>query len=356
MKRPGGIGIAIVCLGTIYGAVVLAPLLAPYDPDFQNRSHPFAPPTKLHFFDSRGRFHIRPFVYELLDSRGVPGVSVEDRSKPHPVRFLIKDHRYVGVGRAGFRLIGVEAPGSLFLLGTDGFGRDQFSRLLYGGRISLFSGLLAGFLSLWAGLLLGGAAGYYGGWVDEIIMRSAELFLAVPWLYCLLAIRAFLPLHMSQGQVFFTLILVIGLRGWARPARLFRGMVLSAKERDYVLAARGFGGRGFYLLRRHILPETHGVLMTQAAILIPQYVLAEVTLSFFGLGVAEPSPTWGNMLASLQRYSVLATYWWMCFPAIVLIPVFLSFHTLGNALHERLSVQRDHAPSNPDAVLIEGRA
>ncbi len=356
MKKPGKLVIAIVCLGAIHGAVVFAPLLAPYDPDYQNRSYPYAPPTRIHFTDSRGRFHIRPFVYELVDSHGVPGISVEDKSTPHPIRFLIRDRHHVGTGRAGFRLFAVDAPGSLFLLGTDGFGRDQFSRLLYGGRISLFSGLLAAFLSLGAGLLLGGAAGFHGGWVDETIMRFAELFLAVPWLYCLLAIRAFLPLHMSQSQVFFTLILVIGLRGWARPARLIRGVVLSAKERDYVLAARGFGGRSFYLLRRHILPETHGVLLTQAAILIPQYVLAEVTLSFLGLGVGEPSPTWGNMLASLQRYSVLATYWWMCFPAIVLIPVFLSFHTLGNALQDQLSLQRVYVPSNPDAVLIEGRS
>jgi peptide/nickel transport system permease protein len=111
-----------------------------------------------------------------------------------------------------------------------------------------------------------------------------------------------------------------------------------------------------YLLRRHILPHTYGILLTQAAILIPQYILAEVTLSFLGLGVSEPSPTWGNMLASLQRYSVLAAYWWMCLPAIVLIPVFISYYALGNALHERLFLEPRHAPPIPDTVLIEGRS
>ena len=342
MKIPSKIGTAIVCLGVIHFAIVFAGLLAPYDPEHQNRSYPFAPPTRLHFVDSHGKFHLRPFVYEMAGPEGTPGVSVEDKSKPHPIRFLIQESPKAGAGRARFHLIGVEAPGNLFLLGTDGFGRDQFSRLLFGGRISLFSGLLAALLALGVGLLLGGAAGFHGGWVDEIIMRGAELFLAVPWLYCLLAIRAFLPLHMSQGQVFFTLILVIGLRGWARPARMIRGVVLSAKERDYVLAARGFGGSGLYLLRRHILPHTYGVLLTQAAILIPQYVLAEVTLSFLGLGVGEPAPTWGNMLASLQHYHVLASYWWMSLPGLILIPLFLCYYLLADALHERLCAETPH--------------
>ena len=132
------------------------------------------------------------------------------------------------------------------------------------------------------------AAGYFGGWRDELLMRIAELFLALPWLYLLFAFRAFLPLAVSPFDSFLLVVLVIGMVGWARPARLVRGVVLSAKERDFVRAARGFGASDFYLLRRHILPETAGVLLTQAAILVPQFVLAEMTLSFLGLGVPEP--------------------------------------------------------------------
>ena len=198
------------------------------------------------------------------------------------------------------------------------------------------AGLLAAGLSLGLGLLLGAVAGFYGGWLDEILMRGAELFLALPWLYLLFAVRAFLPLHITPAQAFLLLITVIGLIGWARPARLIRGVVLSAKERDYVLAARGFGASDFYLLRRHILPQTFGVVLTQAALLIPQYILAEVTLSFLGLGVGEPVPSWGNMLGALQQYHVLASYWWMFIPGLVLIPVFLGYYTLANALHKRV--------------------
>src|SRR5882724_2379461 len=150
-------------------------------------------------------------------------------------------------------------------------------------------------LTLVIGAGIGAAAGYYGGWRADLLMRLAELFLALPWLYLLFAIRAFLPLALNPLQAFFLIVAVIAAVGWARPARLVRGIVLSAKERDFVRAARGFGASDLYLLRRHIFPETSSVLLTQAAILIPQYVLAEMTLSFLGLGVREPVPSWGNL-------------------------------------------------------------
>lgn len=185
------------------------------------------------------------------------------------------------------------------------------------------------------GLCIGAVAGYYGGWRDEVLMRGAELFLALPWLYLLFALRAFLPLAVSPLESFFLIVAVIGAVGWARPARLVRSVVLSAKERDFVRAARGFGATDVYLLRRHILPETYSVLLTQAAILIPQYVLAEMTLSFLGLGVPEPVSSWGNLLSNLQEYSVLVSYWWMYLPALVMVPFFLGYLGLASSLQER---------------------
>ncbi len=320
----------LLFLVVLNAAVVLAGFLAPYDAESQNREFPFAPPVRLHFLDSEGRFHFRPYIYGL--TRRVPDSYEEDKSVSYPLQFFPAQSPADSAPRHVFGVNG----GPLFLLGTDDLGRDQFSRLLYGGRISLFSGLLATVISLGLGLWLGAFAGFYGRWIDEVVMRCAELFLALPWLYCLLAIRAFLPLHVTASQTFFLVVMVIGLRGWARPARLIRGVVLSEKERDYVLAARGFGASEVYLLVRHVLPRTYGVLATQAALLVPQYVLAEVTLSFLGLGVGEPVPTWGNMLASLQRYHVLATYWWMCVPGLVLIPVCLCYYKLATLFHERL--------------------
>jgi peptide/nickel transport system permease protein len=204
----------------------------------------------------------------------------------------------------------------------------------------LLAGLLAAALSVSLGIVVGGLAGFYGGWIDEILMRGGELFLALPWLYLLFAVRAVLPLHIAGWQVFLLLVSVMGLIGWTRPARLIRGVVLSAKERNFVLAARAFGASDGYLLWRHVLPQTSGVVLTQMTLLIPQFVLAEVTLSFLGLGISEPMPSWGTLLSSLQQYYILSSYWWMFLPALLLIPMFLLFNATADALQERLrSVQ-----------------
>ena len=263
----------------------------------------------------------------------------EDRSRPYPVRFFVRGARYriAGLVESDWHLFGTDSPTPLFLFGSDDFGRDLFSRLLFGGQISLFAGLLGAASSLTLAVAIGGAAGYYGGWVDEISMRAAELFLALPWLYLLFAVRMALPLDLAPTQAFLLVLVVIGVVGWARPARLIRGLVLSARARDYVAAARCLGASDPYLLRRHVLPQILGVLLTQAALLAPQYILAEVTLSFFGLGVGEPVPSWGNMLASLQRYHVVASYWWMFLPGLVMVPVFWLYHSLADALHRRVN-------------------
>jgi len=138
----------------------------------------------------------------------------------------------------------------------------------------------------------------------------------------------------SPVKAFLIVVVTIGLLGWARPARLVRGVALSAKERDFVRAARGFGASNSYILRRHILPQTKSVILTQAAILIPQYILAEVTLSFLGLGIPEPAPSWGNLLSSLQQYSVLSSYWWMYLPAVAMVPFFFGYLALAGTLQE----------------------
>jgi peptide/nickel transport system permease protein len=253
-------------------------------------------------------------------------------------------YRLLGFLPCRVHLFGTEGA-RLYLLGSDGFGRDQFSRILYGGQVSLLSGLLGAGCTLFMGAIIGAVAGFYGGWRDVLLMRLAELFLALPWLYLLFALRAFLPLAVSPLKAFLLVIVVLATVGWARPARLVRAVVLSAKERDFVRAARGFGAGNGYLLRRHIMPETSSVLLTQAAILIPQFVLAEMTLSFLGLGIPEPAPSWGNLLASLQQYSVLVSYWWMYLPAVAIVPFFVGYQGLANALN--LDVAADKIEGKP---------
>src|ERR1700674_3406772 len=326
----------LVALGVLHGIVVCAGFFAPYDPVEQDRRSPYLPPMRLHLMDAQGHFHLRPFVYSQRLGEGSFDQYGEDTTEPYPVKFFLSGAHYklFRFLPSRLHLFGAENT-RIYLLGTDAYGRDQFSRLLFGGQVSLLAGLLGAGLTLIIGLSIGAVAGYYGGWRDTVLMRVAELFLALPWLYLLFALRAFLPLAVSPLTAFFLIIAVIGAVGWARPARLVRGVVLSSKKRGFVRAARGFGATNGYLLRRHILPEASSVLLTQAAILIPQYVLAEMTLSFLGLGVPEPMPSWGNLLSSLQQYSVLVSYWWMYLPALIMVPFFLGYLGLASSLQER---------------------
>jgi peptide/nickel transport system permease protein len=325
----------LLALAVLHGVVACAGFFAPYDAAEQDRVRPYLPPMKIHLVDSQGRIHLRPFFYPVHRIYGSFDQLEESTDRAVPLRFFVTGARYrlLGLVPSRMHLFGAEAN-RIYLLGSDAYGRDQFSRILYGGQISLLAGLLGAGLTLFFGVLVGAAAGYYGGWRDGLLMRAAELFVALPWLYLLFALRAFLPLTVSPVQAFFLIVVVIGVVGWARPARLVRGVVLSAKERDFVRAARGFGATDGYLLRRHILPETSSVILTQAAILVPQFVLAEMTLSFLGLGVPEPVPSWGNLLASLQQYSVLASYWWMYVPAFAMVPFFLGYLGVASALQQ----------------------
>jgi peptide/nickel transport system permease protein len=331
----------LLALAILHEIVACAGFFAPYDPAEQDRERPYVPPMKMHLVDSQGHFHFRPFVYATHLREGAFDQFEESTDQVVPVRFLVAGARYriIGVVPSQMHLFGTRTI-RIYLLGSDAYGRDQLSRILYGGQVSLLAGLLGAGLTLFIGVLLGATAGYYGGWRDGLLMRAAELFVALPWLYLLFALRAFLPLSVSPVQAFFLIILVIGAVGWARPARLVRGVVLSAKERDFVRAARGFGAKDSYLFRRHILPETSSIILTQAAILVPQFVLAEMTLSFLGLGVPEPVPSWGSLLASLQQYSVLVSYWWMYVPALAIVPFFLGYLGLASALQQEAGAEK----------------
>jgi peptide/nickel transport system permease protein len=336
MKQRRKLMIWLVILAVLHGIIAAAGFFAPYDPVEQDRERPYLPPMHIHIVDAHGHFHLRPFFYPLRLRDGSFDQYEEDTTTTVPLRFFERGAAYRLLGFVPSRLHFFGAAGDrVYLLGSDAYGRDELSRILYGGQISLLAGLLGAGVTLFLGALIGMAAGYYGGWRDELLMRIAELFLALPWLYLLFALRAFLPLAVSPLEAFLLVVVVIGMVGWARPARLVRGVVLSVKERDFVRAARGFGASDFYLLRRHILPETASVLLTQAAILVPQFVLAEMTLSFLGLGVPEPMSSWGNLLATLQQYNVLVSYWWMYLPALAIVPFFLGYLSLASALQER---------------------
>jgi ABC-type dipeptide/oligopeptide/nickel transport systems, permease components len=326
--------LVIAIFVTLHCAILFAGFIAPYGPAEQNRDFTFAPPTRIHWFDSAGHFHLRPFIYALTPNADGDSYS-EEKAARYPIHFVVHTRR-PNSQKSELRLFGVDAPGRIFMLGTDAYGRDLFSRVLYGGRVSVAAALLATFLALMIGASLGAAAGLSGGLLDSGIMRLSELGMALSWFYLLLAVRAFLPLRIAPLETFFLISGVIGVTGWARPARLIRGLALSAKERGFVMSARGFGASGFYIFRRHILPQLKPLIFTQAAILIPQFMMAEVTLSFLGLGASEPVASWGNLLADLQQYRILVAYWWMAAPIVAIVLISSTYFFIANIFERRV--------------------
>jgi len=329
MRRVRRFRYLVGCLVLVHAAALGAGLLAPHDPLTQYRDFALAPPTRVRLIDAAGRWYVWPFVYRWTRD-SVTGRYVEDTSHRYALHLL--NRRLQGDG--SLRLMAVARPARLFLLGTDEYGRDQFSRLLHGARVSLTAGLAATLVTITIGLLLGGLAGFLGGTVDRLIMRLAELCLALPWLYLLLAVRSVLPLDLPSELALALIVGLIALIGWSRPAALVRDAVRVTRTRDFVTAARGLGASNVHLLRRHLLPAASGVVLTQAALLVPQFILAEATLSFLGLGIAEPTPSWGNMLAAAQQYHVLVSHWWMLAPGIALVPVCMLYYVLADAAHE----------------------
>ena len=324
---------------SIHLLVLAAELVAPYDFARQVRTLSFAPPTPPRWIDTEGHFHWRPFVYALQRDPRNPRQFVDNTDERYPIRFWVaSEPRKIGPLVLKYRLFGTDSPTGILLLGTDRYGRDMFSRVLYGARLSLFTGALAGTLAVLLGLVLGALSVTLGGWVDVFLMRLAELTLSLPWLYLLIGARAFLPLRIDPVPVFVLTIVLVGTLGWALPARLVRGVLKTAREQDYVQAARGFGASETHLLFKHLLPQTRDTLLTQWALLVPKCVMAEVTLSFFGLGVQEPFPSLGSLISVLTEAHGAMTRVWMFSPALALGLAILSYHLLAEALQQHRDV------------------
>lgn len=239
-------------------------------------------------------------------------------------------YRVLGVIPASYRLLGSTDPGQVFLLGSDEFGRDWYSRLCHGASISLLVAPFAALVSMALAVSLGLAAGYHGGWVDHVVMRGSDIFLVLPWFYVVVALRAALPLTISGPAGLLVVFAVLAALASATPARLFRGQVLSLKNREYVLAGRAIGAGSGRIFRSHVLPFLLPTIRTQFLLSVPAFIVTEVTLSFLGLGVAEPTPTWGGMLAPLREYIVLTSYPWMFAPAVVIVVVCLALQIVAH--------------------------
>jgi peptide/nickel transport system permease protein len=225
-----------------------------------------------------------------------------------------------------------QGPGPGHLLGTDDLGRDEFARLIYGGRISIAVGLVAAAISMVVGILVGATAGYFGGWTDNILMRFVDIVLSIPAIALLIVVAAIVP---KPGVT--TVMLVIGLVSWPSVARIVRGEFLGLRQREFVEAEKAAGAGGSRIMWRHLLPNAMAPIIVSAALGVANAILTEAALSYLGLGVQQPVPSWGNMLQAASNWRAIAYYWWQWVPAgIAILITTVSIYVMGDALRDSL--------------------
>ena len=354
-----------------YLSAIAAELVAPYDPYISQPDGALLPPTQVYWNNQNGKFigpHVYPTTQGAVDVETGDRELKVDRSKPSPIRLFVQgdDYRFLQIrlplptqfsltdpkfeeielfpGISGnLRLFGTTGDGKFNLLGTDEQARDQFSRLVYGGRISLSIGLVGIVIAFPLGMLVGGISGYTGGWLDSVLMRFVEVLMTIPEIYLLVALAAVLPPGLTSAERFLLIILITSFIRWAGLARVIRGQVLSIKEQEFVQAARSMGGRPLYIIVRHVLPQTATYIIISATLSIPSFIVAESVLSLIGLGIQQPDPSWGNMLTLATNASILVLQPWLIWPpALLIILTVLAFNLLGDALRDALDPRSLH--------------
>lgn len=332
--------IALVVLGVIYFALLFADFIAPYTKDFSDRTMAYVPPSKIFTIDENGKFS-KPYTYNYkreFDAQELKIVYTLDRSQKHYVKFFAKGQKYKFLGLIPMKrhLVTTDESGRLYLLGTDINGRDVFSRILFGGRISMTIGFLALFVLFPIGLLYGGIAGYFGGKTDMIMMRFAEAVMSIPSFYLLIILASILPSGMTSVQRFMLIVVILALIGWAGFARVVRGMVLSIKNQEYIQAAKSIGASRLRIIVKHILPQTTSFVIVAMTLSVPSYILSESGLSFLGLGIQQPDASWGNMLKEAQEYTNIIYRPWLLTPGFLIFIAVLAFNLIGDTIRDIL--------------------
>ncbi|MFQ5971921.1 MAG: ABC transporter permease, partial [Alphaproteobacteria bacterium] len=310
----------------LYVSAVFAEIIAPYELQHRDRHNTFAPPQAIHLFHE-GRF-VGPFVYGYDFSRDpdtLQAVYTVNPSKVHRIRFLCSggyrgaDYELWGLIKDDFHLFCPAEDGTLFLLGTDRLGRDMFSRIIYGGRISLTIGLMGIAISFVLGIVIGGIAGYYGGWVDNIIQRFIEVLRSFPRLPLWMALAAVMPVKWSPVIIYFGITIILALLDWPGLARAVRSKLLALREEDFCTAAELMGARPTRVIGRHLLPGFASHVIASVTLSIPEMILGETALSFLGLGLRPPITSWGVLLNEAQNIQAVALFPWLMAPVIPVI-------------------------------------
>lgn len=344
--------IGLTILALLYTMALLAGFIAPYGLAEYSTSDriSWAPPTQVHWRDDQGNF--KPFVYGVkreVDMETFRDKYVEDKNVVCPVKFFVRNpdiegrtYKFLGFIPSSLKLFGVDAPCKLYLWGSDNFGRDQFSRVMYGSQISLTIGIIASLFSLIFGLILGGAAGYFRGLTDTIIMRLVEVLQAIPELFLLILLRAMFPLNANPILVFYIVVGLLAFVSWGGIARVVRGQVLSGREQDYVQAATALGASDSRIIGQHLLPNSATFIIVALSLAIPGYILTESGLSFIGIGIVEPFASWGSLLKLAQDggFESLDSRPWVLIPGLFIVLAVLGWQFVGDGLRDAFDPRR----------------
>ena len=328
---------ALILLAVLYMGAIFADFFAPYHYDDDDMEYLWSSPVKVHFFDKGKGIFLKPFIYgRVCDvDKYYRRIYCEDTSQVYPVKFFTRGFKYkfFGIWETDRHFFGVEGA-KIYILGADMKGRDLFSRILYGARVSLSIGIIGALISFLLGILVGSISGYYGGKVDAVLMRGVEMIMMIPGFYLMLALRASFPPNLSSTQVFFLLVVILSFIAWAGIARVIRGMAISLRERDYVYAARALGVSDFKIIVRHIVPHTFSYAIVAIMLSIPGYILGEAALSLIGLGIQEPEASWGNLLSGAMGIVNIKLYPWILAPGVFIIVATMCFNIMGEALRD----------------------
>ena len=332
--------IAVFCaaiLLVVYASILVSEFLAPYNLHTRDARHIYAPPQSVHLFHD-GKF-VGPFVYGYameLNMQTMRRVYTPDAGKVQPLRFFCRgdEYEFWGLVEGSLHLVCPGEGGTFYLFGTDRLGRDVFSRIVYGTRISLTVGLLGIAVSFLIGITLGGISGYYGGWIDNVIQRFIEIVRSFPELPLWMALSAALPVTWSPVLVYFGITIILGLLDWPGLARAVRSKLLSLREEDFAQAAVLMGASPKRVIGRHLLPSFTSHLIASLTLSVPSMILGETALSFLGLGLRPPVTSWGVLLNEAQNINVVALYPWLMLPVVPVFVVVLAFNFFGDGLRD----------------------
>jgi peptide/nickel transport system permease protein len=321
----------------MYSVSIFHGFLAPYE-KLMRSEYMYMAPQKLLFNDGNG-FSLRPYVHGITatsDPKTFTRMFVSDETVRYPVVFFVQgdEYSFLGLFKTKLHFIGVQKPGSLFLMGTDDLGRDLFSRILYGSAISLSIGLMGVLASFLLGISLGGISGYYGGVVDTIIQRVIEFLISIPTIPLWMALSAAVPASWTAIQVYFAITIILSLRGWCGLARIVRSKMLEVSQYDFVMAAKLAGASDARIISRHLIPSFMSFLIVDMTLAIPSMILGETSLSFLGLGLRPPVVSWGVLLQAATNIRTVATYPWIMYPGAFLILTVLAFNFMGDGLRD----------------------